>query len=68
MGTLFGIVFLSHQIGSFVGVWIGGYLYDYFGSYMPVWWGGIILGLGAALIHWPINEKKFVRVTQTQVL
>ena len=57
MGTLFGIVFFSHQIGSFIGVWMGGYLFDTIGSYMPVWWAGIIVGLLSALLHLPINEK-----------
>ncbi len=44
LGLLGGIVFLSHQIGSFLGVWMGGYLYDHFGSYDPVWWIGVALG------------------------
>jgi len=57
LGMLGGIVFLNHQIGSFLGVWMGGYLYDEFGSYDPVWWLGVALGLFAAFIHWPINEK-----------
>ncbi len=57
MGTLFGIVFFSHQIGSFIGVWMGGYLFDEYGSYMPVWWAGIIIGLLSAALHLPIVEK-----------
>lgn len=61
LGLLGGIVFLSHQIGSFLGVWMGGYLYDHFGSYDPVWWIGVVLGLFAALVHWPIEEKPVVR-------
>jgi MFS family permease len=61
MATLFGIVFLSHQLGSFLGVWLGGYLYDAIGSYDPVWWAGIALGLLAALIHLPINENPLIR-------
>lgn len=55
--TLFGIVFFSHQIGSFLGAWLGGYLYDTSGSYEVVWWISIALGLVAALLHWPINEQ-----------
>lgn len=57
MGTLFSIVFFSHQVGSFLGVWMGGYLYDTTGSYMPVWWAGIIIGLLSALLHLPISER-----------
>jgi predicted MFS family arabinose efflux permease len=57
MGTLFAIVFFSHQVGSFMGVWMGGYLYDTTGSYMPVWWAGIVIGLLSALLHLPINER-----------
>lgn len=62
MGTLFSFVFLSHQIGSFLGVWLGGYLYDLYGSYMPVWWAGVALGFSAALFHWPINDQTVARV------
>lgn len=61
MATLFGIVFLSHQIGSFVGVWLGGWLHDMTGSYDPVWWAGVALGLFAALIHLPIDERPLAR-------
>ncbi|WP_309084028.1 MFS transporter [Chelativorans sp.] len=57
LGMLGGIVFFSHQIGSFLGVWLGGYLYDQFGSYDPVWWLGVALGIFAAIVHWPIQEK-----------
>lgn len=57
MATLYGFVFLSHQVGSFFGVWLGGRLYDQFGSYDPVWWMGAALGLFAAMVHLPIREK-----------
>lgn len=57
MGTLYGLVFLSHQIGGFIGVWLGGILYDRTQSYDSVWWLCIILGLVAAALHWPIADK-----------
>ena len=57
LGLLGGIVFLSHQIGSFLGVWMGGYLYDRFGTYDPVWWIGVALGIFAAIVHMPIRES-----------
>ena len=58
MATLYGFVFLSHQIGSFLGVWLGGKLYDVFGSYNPVWWMSVGLGVFAFLVHLPIREAK----------
>ncbi|NRQ14104.1 MFS transporter [Ensifer sesbaniae] len=61
LGLLGGIVFLSHQVGSFLGVWMGGYLYDRFGSYDPVWWLGVALGVFAAIVHWPIEERGVAR-------
>jgi len=62
MATLFGIVFLSHQIGSFLGVWLGGVLYDRTGSYDGMWWAGIVLGLLAAAVHVPIDERPLARL------
>lgn len=61
LAMLGGIVFLSHQIGSFLGVWLGGYLYDHFGTYNPVWWLGVALGIFAAIVHWPISEAPVER-------
>lgn len=61
LGMLGGIVFFSHQVGSFLGVWLGGYLYDQFGSYDPVWWLGVALGIFAAIVHWPIQERPVER-------
>jgi MFS family permease len=60
MGTLYGIVFLSHQIGSFVGVWLGGLFYDIYGSYDLVWWVGIGVGAFSAIIHLPVKEIPLV--------
>jgi len=58
MGTLYGIVFFSHQLGSFAGVWLGGKMYDVYGDYTLVWWVGIGVGAFSALIHLPVNEKR----------
>jgi predicted MFS family arabinose efflux permease len=57
LGTLFGIVFLSHQVGAFLGVWLGGLAIEQTGSFMPVWWAGIVLAIVAAGLHWPIVER-----------
>lgn len=65
MATLFGIVFFSHQIGSFLGVWLGGLIYDATGSYDLMWWAGAFLGVAAAVIHLPIDEKPLPRLSDT---
>ena len=57
MGTLYGIVFFSHQLGSFAGVWLGGKMHDVYGDYTMVWWVGVGVGTFSALIHLPVNEK-----------
>lgn len=57
MGMLYGLAFFSHQLGSFSGVWLGGYVYDHTGSYALVWYLGILLGLGSAALHLPIRER-----------
>lgn len=57
MAMLFGIVFLSHQVGAFIGVWLGGWLFELSGSYDAMWALGAILALAAALVHWPIEER-----------
>jgi predicted MFS family arabinose efflux permease len=57
MATLYGFVFLSHQIGSFLGVWLGGYAYDHYGNYDIVWWFSVALGIFAGLVHLPIRER-----------
>jgi MFS family permease len=61
MGTLVGITFLGHQLGSFLGIWLGGVVYDLMGNYDPIFWGGIILGVIAALLHFPINDAPLAR-------
>ena len=61
LGLLGGIVFFSHQLGSFLGVWMGGVLYDATGSYDVVWWLGVALGIFAAIVHWPIREEPVQR-------
>jgi len=62
LSTLFGIVFLGHQIGAFLGVWIGGYIFDVTGSYDSMWHVSIALGVLSALLHWPINEQPVPRL------
>jgi predicted MFS family arabinose efflux permease len=57
MSTLFGIVFLSHQVGSFLGVWLGGVVFDATGSYDSIWIASVLLGLAAAALHLPIAER-----------
>ncbi len=65
MATLFGIVFLSHQFGSFLGVWLGGWIFDATGSYNPMWWAGVVLGLLAAAVHLPIDEQPLPRLQES---
>ena len=62
LATLYGFVFLSHQVGSFFGVWLGGFLYDRTGSYTAVWWLSVALSLFAALVHLPIRERGVARL------
>ena len=61
LSTLGGFVFLSHQIGSFLGVWLGGRLYDKTGSYDIVWWIAVALGVAAALANLPVRETAVTR-------
>ncbi len=62
MGTLYGIVFLNHQIGSFTGVWLGGYLFDTTGSYDQIWWWAAIIAAITAIIHVFIDERPVARL------
>ena len=57
MGTLYGIIFFSHQLGGFLGVWLGGRLYDIYGDYTLVWWIGVGVGAFSALVHLPVRER-----------
>ncbi|MGR3713543.1 MAG: MFS transporter [Shimia sp.] len=58
MATLYGIVFFSHQLGSFLGVWLGGRMYDSHGDYTTVWWIGVAVGAFSAIVHLPIRERR----------
>ncbi|GLC92271.1 MFS transporter [Cupriavidus sp. TA19] len=61
LATLFGFVFFGHQLGSFFGVWLGGLVFELTGSYEPVWFGAMVLGVLAAALHWPIDDRQIVR-------
>ena len=61
MATLFGFAFFSHQVGGFLGVWLGGFLFERTGSYDVIWWLSIALGVISALINLPIVEKPVER-------
>ena len=63
MGTLYGFVFLSHQLGSFLGVWLGGKMFDLTGDYTMVWWIGIGVGAFSAIVHLPIRERPLMAQT-----
>jgi predicted MFS family arabinose efflux permease len=62
IATLFGFVFLGHQVGSFFGVWLGGVVYEKTGSYDTVWLVSILIGVAAALLHWPIDDRQVLRL------
>lgn len=61
IATLFGFVFFGHQLGSFLGVWLGGLVFEATKSYDLIWLGGICLGVLAAMLHWPINDREIAR-------
>ncbi len=58
-GTLYGFVFLSHQVGSFIGVWLGGVFFDAYNSYDLIWYASIALGVASAIVHLPVRERPF---------
>jgi predicted MFS family arabinose efflux permease len=62
MSMLYGVVFFSHQVGSFLGAWLGGFFYDVFGSYDAMWWFCVALGFAASLLHFPITERPVPRL------
>jgi len=61
---LYGVVFMSHQIGGFTGAWLGGIIYDLTGSYDLMWAISVVLGLAAAALHWPISDKPVARMAE----
>lgn len=63
LGLFSGVTFLSHQLGSFLGVWLGGRIYDITGNYTFMWWTTVVLGLLAALIYLPVQEKPLKSLT-----
>ena len=67
MSMLYGIAFFSHQVGSFLGSWLGGRLFDIYGSYEIMWWISVALGFIAALMHMPIKEKAVQRLANQQI-
>ncbi len=66
LGMLFGLVFFSHQIGAFLGAWLGGLMYDATGNYDAMWYASVALGLLAAVLHWPIRDRPVDRLGMTQ--
>ena len=68
VATLFGIVFLMHQLGSFFGAWVGGMVFDLMGNYDLVWWISAWLGVTAALLHWPIDERQLPRMASSGII
>jgi len=67
MATLVGFTFVSHQIGSFLGIWLGGVVYDLTGNYDYIFWGGAVLGLIAAIIHVPLDDKPLARIASAAI-
>ena len=61
LATLYGFAFVSHQVGGFLGVWLGGLVFEHYGSYTAIWWLSALFGVLSALINLPIVEKPVVR-------
>ena len=66
MAMLYGFAFFSHQVGGFLGVWLGGVLYEAYGSYIVVWWLSVALGIASAVINIPIVERPVERPAALQ--
>jgi predicted MFS family arabinose efflux permease len=66
MSMLYGVVFFSHQVGSFLGAWLGGRIYDAYQSYEAMWWACVALAVLAALLNWPIRERPSERLLAEQ--
>ena len=67
MGMLYGAVYLSHQLGSFMGIWSGGLIFDIIGDYKTIWIIAVVLGVFSALLHLPINDKPVKRLAKAPV-
>ena len=67
LATLFGITFFSHQVGGFLGVWLGGFVFDHYGSYNPIWWLSVMFGVLSAIINLPIVEQPVGRLAPSPV-
>ena len=61
LATLVGLTFLGHQVGSFLGIWLGGIVYDAMGNYDAIFWGGVVLGVIATGLHMPIDDRPLRR-------
>jgi MFS family permease len=64
MAMLFGFSFVGHQVGSFIGIWAAGWLYDQYGNFDAVWWASIVLGVVAALLNYPIDDRPVARLAE----
>jgi MFS family permease len=67
LAMLFGFTFFSHQVGGFLGVWLGGFVFDHYGSYNPIWWLSVMFGVLSAIINLPIVEQPVGRLVPSAV-